>query len=45
MKRNFIDLTGKRFGRLTVVGIYDRTPNGCIRWRCRCDCGNEIPVF
>ena len=45
MKCNFIDLTGKRFGRLTVVGIYDRTPNGCIRWRCRCDCGNEIPVF
>ena len=36
-----IDLTGKRFGRLTVIrrsypnqGIYPM-------WLCRCDCGNE----
>ena len=36
----FIDLTGQRFGKLTVVR---RTENGnCkqVRWECLCDCGN-----
>jgi len=35
----FIDLTGKRFGRLTVI---ERAPSrtGHTRWKCRCDCGN-----
>lgn len=42
----FQDLTGQRFGRLTVV---ERAPNriqpcGCqrIMWKCKCDCGNVI---
>lgn len=30
------DLTGKRFGRLTVIG---RVPK--FEWRCVCDCGTE----
>lgn len=36
----FIDLTGQRFGRLTVI---QRAENkGVItRWLCECDCGNE----
>lgn len=38
MKR--IDLTGQRFGRLTVIR-YDHTENGYAFWLCRCDCGNE----
>lgn len=37
------DLTGKRFGMLTVIGPSDRTaPRGkrWVRlWECRCDCG------
>ena len=40
----FKDLTGQRFGRLTVIErAEDRvTPSGSkkIRWLCRCDCGN-----
>lgn len=34
----FIDLTGQRFGRLTVI---DRAPNRGphVCWKCRCDCG------
>lgn len=38
-----IDLTGKRFGRLTVV---EEAPskNGRAMWRCVCDCGNEKVV-
>lgn len=38
----FEDLTGKRFGRLTVI---KRAPNSpaspSTRWHCVCDCGNE----
>ena len=39
------DLTGQRFGRLTVVGVYDKTESGVTRWKCKCDCGNVIPVL
>ena len=41
-----IDLTGQRFGRLTVIerGENAITPNGTVKtmWRCKCDCGNEV---
>lgn len=30
-----IDLTGQKFGRLTVVERHDLK-----RWKCKCDCGN-----
>lgn len=38
-----INLTGKRFERLTVI---ERAPNkGTVtRWKCKCDCGKEIIV-
>lgn len=37
------DLTGQRFGRLTVLEDTGRYSKGsqCI-WRCVCDCGNEV---
>lgn len=36
-----IDLTGKRFGRLTVIS--KTTPKRrSTRWLCRCDCGKEV---
>ena len=42
--RKFIDLTGQKFGRLTVVKRTDNyvTPKGTkhSRWLCECDCGN-----
>lgn len=34
-----IDLTGQRFGRLTVIERAENGSNGAIRWRCRCNCG------
>ena len=37
MKR--IDLSGKRFGKLTVQRIAS-AENGIIVWECLCDCGN-----
>jgi hypothetical protein len=42
-----IDITGQRFGHLTVTGIAERFHDGGvilrsrIYWLCRCDCGNE----
>lgn len=45
---NFIDLTGQRFGMLTVIKRAEDhvQPNGdhVIRWLCKCDCGNECIV-
>lgn len=40
-KRRSVDLIGKRFGRL-VVAEKIGSKNGCIYWRCLCDCGNTV---
>ena len=34
------DLTGQKFGKLTVVRETDERKNSYIVWECRCDCGN-----
>lgn len=49
-KTKKIDLTGERFGRLVVLGEDPEpyvSPKGVKtrRWRCRCDCGNEVIVL
>lgn len=38
---NFIDLTGKRFGRLVVLFEYEKIDKK-IKWFCKCDCGNTV---
>lgn len=38
----FIDLTGQRFGRLTVIKRVENNKYGGARWLCQCICGNEI---
>ena len=37
---NLIDITGKRFTRLKVLGPCKRAKSGTL-WRCQCDCGKE----
>lgn len=39
------DLTGLRFGTLTVLHRAATLRPGKARWQCRCDCGGEITVF
>lgn len=39
-----IDLTGNRYGHLTVIKENGRIGKN-ILWLCRCDCGNEINVI
>lgn len=41
------DLTGKKFNRLTVIGLarpIKQASNGTFFWSCRCDCGNNVDV-
>jgi 5-methylcytosine-specific restriction endonuclease McrA len=38
------DLTGKKFGRLTVVKYHDKNKHGQLRWLCQCSCGNKCVV-
>lgn len=38
-----IDLTGKKFGRLTVLNRADNIKNR-VRWNCVCDCGIQTTV-
>lgn len=42
---NFIDLTGKLFGRLSVIKKIDGCKQSRICWLCRCDCGKEVIVL
>ena len=37
-----IDLTGKRFGRLTGIEDVGSNARKDRLWHCRCDCGNEV---
>lgn len=36
-----IDLTGQKFGRLTVLYRNGSNKKGLVIWHCKCDCGNE----
>jgi hypothetical protein len=44
-ERSLIDLTGRKFGRLTVIGPDPVRVHEHVVWRCICDCGNERLVF
>lgn len=44
MHPNTVDLTGRVFGRLSVVGIAGRTADAHIAWLCSCSCGNTKVV-
>lgn len=37
-----IDITGKKFGRLTVIKRLHVNKNKFIVWECKCDCGKTI---
>lgn len=45
---HFIDLTGKRFGRLTALRVdhkeYSKSGGSKYYWLCSCDCGNKTVV-
>lgn len=36
-----VNLTGERFGKLTVIKRAENAKGGISRWECQCDCGNK----
>lgn len=44
MPKQFIDLTGKRFGKLTVVSFHGLNKHMKRTWNCKCDCGGTSVV-
>lgn len=44
-KTNVIDLTGRKFGRWTVLSRAENNNLGQSRWLCRCSCGTEKVVL
>lgn len=41
---NFKDITGLRFGKLTVISRLGLNNHGHYMWKCQCDCGNLCQV-
>jgi hypothetical protein len=41
---NFIDFTGRQFGRLTVIRRAENTKSRMTQWLCRCECGTEKAI-
>lgn len=39
------DITGKRFGRLTVLRFVGKNKYGSPKWACLCDCGKETTAY
>ena len=39
------DLTGQRFGRLTVLSDTGKRKRSSVVWLCQCDCGNTTEVI
>ena len=40
MSRKFINLIGKKFGKLIVIDRAKNSEDGRRRWKCKCECGN-----
>lgn len=38
------NLTGKRFGRLLVIGLSDKRLRNRPSWESKCDCGNTVTI-
>lgn len=40
-RKQFVDISGKRFGRLVAIRHEGYSENNASLWVCKCDCGNE----
>lgn len=41
-KKQYKDVTGQRFGRLTCLKYVGHNEGRSALWLCKCDCGNEV---
>lgn len=44
-RRNTVDRTGQRYGRLTVIERQGSSGEGRAKWLCKCDCGKTKTVI
>ena len=44
-KRECIDITGNKYGMLTVVSRGENTKTGQTQWWCQCDCGSNLKLI
>ena len=44
-KSNFVDLSGMKFGNLTVLIHKGVGQGGKYKWECKCECGNNTIVY
>lgn len=44
-KENVVDITGQKFGQLTVLERNGSSNTGVAEWKCQCDCGNIVTVL
>lgn len=42
--KHFIDLTGRKFGKLTVIQRIENSKTGLVKYECQCECGNKSKV-
>ena len=40
----YVDMKGKKCGRLQVIRVNGKDKHGRYCWECRCDCGNVVTV-
>ena len=38
------DLTGQKFGKLTVIERAENDNRGNVQWLCQCECGNLVAI-
>lgn len=43
-KSQYIDETGKRYGKLTIIELDTKNTSKNAYWKCRCDCGTLLSV-
>ena len=42
LRRQHVDLTGRRFGKVVALAPTDKRLNGSVVWHCVCDCGTHF---
>ena len=45
LNRKIRDLTGQKFGELTVISRIEEKRKGGVWWLCKCDCGEDYEVL
>jgi hypothetical protein len=43
-RKRFVDLSGKKFGKLTVLCESHKDKHGKMHWLCECSCGNKKAI-